>query len=110
MKYSKGDGVYWIDPDDNHSTGLYNILKVIPNDDETVYLIGDGYSESEVPEHELVLKRKQMDNHSITTCDGTIYPKTKKELINTLEQIVKDIDNVYISFICSQEEAEREFC
>jgi ribulose bisphosphate carboxylase small subunit len=51
-----------------------------------------------------------MDNHSITTCDGTIYPKTKKELINTLEQIVKDIDNVYISFICSQEEAEREFC
>jgi len=54
MKYSKGDRVYWIDPDDNHSTGLYNILKVIPNDDETVYLIGDGYSESEVAEHELV--------------------------------------------------------
>ena len=110
MKYSKGARVYWIDPDDNHSTGLYDILKVIPNDDETVYLIGDGYSESEVPEHELVLKGKQMDNHSITTCDGTIYPKTKKELINILEQIVRDTDNVYISFICSQEEAEREFC
>ena len=113
MKYSKGDGVYWTGIVAGKSTGRipYYILKVIPNDDsETLYLLDDGYPGKVVPEHELVLKRKQMDNHSITTCDGTIYPKTKKELINTLEQIVKDIDNVYISFICSQEEAEREFC
>ncbi len=50
MKFNVGDEVYWTDPDSDVSSGIYKITKIL-NDE--VYLIDNGYSETEVFEREL---------------------------------------------------------
>lgn len=44
------DKVIWRDPDHDHSSGVYTIVKKIDNE---TYLISNGVSEAEVPEHEM---------------------------------------------------------
>lgn len=52
--YEIGDEVYWTDPDEGQSSGVYKILAKLTDDGEdSVYLISNGTSESEVYEHEL---------------------------------------------------------
>lgn len=46
------DRVYWTDPDEGHSNGVYKVERVI---NPEVILIGNGVSEAEVPPHELRL-------------------------------------------------------
>ena len=50
MKYKVDDEVYWNDPDEGISSGVYRIVKVMS---EEIYLIADEHSEHEVFEHEL---------------------------------------------------------
>jgi len=49
-KYNIGDEVYWTDPDNNISSGYYEIIEVI---NDKIYYIANATSESEVFEHEL---------------------------------------------------------
>ncbi len=54
MKFNEGDEVYWTDPDNNISSGLYKIIECTVKDgDYTIYLISNGHSEVEVYQHEL---------------------------------------------------------
>jgi len=48
--YSIGDEVFWIDPDNDISSGYYKVVAVIG---KGIYLISNGTSEAEVFEHEL---------------------------------------------------------
>ena len=50
MKFNMGDEVYWNDPDDNISSGYYNIVNILGKD---MYYIKNAHSEAEVFEHEL---------------------------------------------------------
>jgi hypothetical protein len=47
---SIGDEVQWNDPDNGQSSGIYKVLKIISDE---IFLIGNGYSETEVYWHEL---------------------------------------------------------
>ncbi len=52
--YQKDDEVYWTDPDNGASSGIYRVHEKITEDGEnSLYLITNGTSEAEVPEHEL---------------------------------------------------------
>lgn len=48
--FQVGDLVYWTDPDDNLSSGVYSIVSLY----EDFCLIADEYSEVEVPYLEII--------------------------------------------------------
>lgn len=51
--FEENDEVNWTDPE-GISSGIYRIIKKISEDDEnSIYLISNGFSEVEVYEHEL---------------------------------------------------------
>ena len=57
LKYNQGDEVYWTDPDGGLSSGMYKIVSLLIEDEEnSIWLISNGSSESEVFQHELSLK------------------------------------------------------
>lgn len=57
IKYSENDEVYWNDPDNGQSSGIYKVIKRYSDepkdDDDTIYLISNGVSEAEVYRIEL---------------------------------------------------------
>jgi hypothetical protein len=53
-KYEEGDDVFWEDPDEGKSSGIYKVIKVEEQDgDDSVYLVSNGSSETEVYQREL---------------------------------------------------------
>jgi len=50
----EGAEVYWTDPDNGISSGYYTVKKIMTREGKnSVILIGNGYSETEVYLHEL---------------------------------------------------------
>lgn len=58
IKLTKGQKVYWSDPDNGASSGFYKVLQTIDANEESIILIGDGHSEAEVLLSELELETK----------------------------------------------------
>lgn len=57
-KLHKGQRVYWNDPDNGASSGMYKILQTIDADEDSIILIGDKHSEAEVLLSELDVEIK----------------------------------------------------
>ena len=82
----KGEKVYWTDPDDGHSSGIYTVVET-PTDDITLIL--SEYSEAEVLHHEIQPVKLFLCSRDIQVGDEITHLGGLKETINSEEYLQK---------------------